>query len=87
MHSEVSGVAHKVFQNDLEAIASTRKLMSFLPQNCNDKRDHKPWTDEDRANQTSTELLNNIVPHDPKATPTVTPKSPQRHPMFKVAPN
>lgn len=31
MHSEVSGVSHRVFQNDIEAIASTRKLLSFLP--------------------------------------------------------
>jgi propionyl-CoA carboxylase beta chain len=33
MHSEVSGVSHRVFQNDIEAISSTRKLMSYLPQN------------------------------------------------------
>lgn len=65
MHSEVSGVCHKVFQNDIEAIASTRKLMSYLPLNCRDKRPKKPWTDEDRANQTSTQLLNNIIPQDP----------------------
>ena len=31
MHSEVSGVSHRVFANDIEAIASTRKLLSFLP--------------------------------------------------------
>ena len=65
MHSEVSCVSHKVFSNDIEAIASTRKLMSYLPQNCRDRREHKPWTEVDRQNQTSTELLNNIVPHDP----------------------
>lgn len=34
MHSTVSGVSHKVFSNDIEAISSTRKLMSYLPQNC-----------------------------------------------------
>ena len=50
MHSEVSGVCHKVFQNDIEAIASTRKLMSYLPQNCRDKRTNKVWTGEDAAN-------------------------------------
>ena len=65
MHSEVSGVSHRVFQNDIEAIASTRKLLSYLPQNSGDKRPHKPWTTFDRLNQTSTELLNNIIPHDP----------------------
>jgi propionyl-CoA carboxylase beta chain len=44
MHSEVSGVSHRVFQNDIEAIASTRKLMSYLPQNSSIKKSAKPWT-------------------------------------------
>jgi len=44
MHSEVSGVSHRVFANDIEAIAGTRKLMSYLPQNCKEKRVSKPWT-------------------------------------------
>ena len=39
--------------------------MSYLPQNSQTKREHKPWTEFDRMNQTSTELLNNIIPHDP----------------------
>lgn len=65
MHSEVSGVSHRVFANDIEAIASTRKLMSYLPQNCQTKKSAKPWTRTDRENQTSTEVLNNIIPHDP----------------------
>lgn len=65
MHSEVSGVSHRVFQNDIEAIASTRKLMSYLPQNCQQKKTPKPWTKADAKNQSSTEILNNIVPNDP----------------------
>lgn len=65
MHSEVSGVSHRVFSNDIEAIASTRKLMSYLPQNSSVKRAAKSWTKTDAENQTSTEVLNNIVPHDP----------------------
>ncbi len=65
MHSEVSGVSHRVFANDIEAIASTRKLMSYLPQNSSVKRASKPWTAADCNNQTSTEVLNNIIPHDP----------------------
>lgn len=44
MHSEVSGVSHRVFANDIEAIASTRKLMSFLPQNSSVKKAARPWT-------------------------------------------
>jgi propionyl-CoA carboxylase beta chain len=31
MHSSISGVSHRSFGNDIEAIASTRKLLSFLP--------------------------------------------------------
>lgn len=31
MHTSKSGVAHRAFQNDLEAIASTRDMMKFLP--------------------------------------------------------
>ena len=31
MHSQVSGVSHRTFANDIEALASTRKLLSFLP--------------------------------------------------------
>jgi propionyl-CoA carboxylase beta chain len=31
MHSSISGVAHRTFLNDIEAIASTRKLLSYLP--------------------------------------------------------
>lgn len=62
MHSEVSGVSHRVFQNDIEAISSTRRLLSFLPQSCKDKRAHKEWTAWDEENQSSTDLLNNIVP-------------------------
>lgn len=47
MHSEVSGVSHRVFANDIEAIASTRKLLSYLPQNSRDKRNHRVWTQTD----------------------------------------
>jgi len=65
MHSQVSGVSHRAFQNDIEAIASTRKLMTYLPQSCNQKRPNKVWTEEDRRNQTTGNILNNIVPFDP----------------------
>lgn len=39
--------------------------MSFLPQNSWDKKSPKVWTKKDTSNQTSTELLNNIIPEDP----------------------
>lgn len=64
MHSSVSGVSHRAFNNDIEAISSTRKLMTYLPQSYKEKRPNKVWTDEDRLNQTTGTLLNNVVPFD-----------------------
>jgi propionyl-CoA carboxylase beta chain len=32
MHSSRSGVSHRAFANDMEAIASTRELLTYLPQ-------------------------------------------------------
>ena len=64
MHSTVSGVSHKQFANDIEAIVSTRKLLSYLPQNCHEKRPNRVWTERDEQQQTSTKILNNIVPFD-----------------------
>lgn len=49
MHSSVSGVCHRAFNNDIEAIANTRRLMTYLPQSCYEKRPDKVWTDWDRA--------------------------------------
>jgi propionyl-CoA carboxylase beta chain len=31
MHSTISGVAHRAFINDIEALASTRNLMKYIP--------------------------------------------------------
>lgn len=65
MHSSVSGVSHRAFQNDIEAIASTRNLMTYLPQNYKEKRPNRPWTAFDEMSQSSCKVLNNIVPFDP----------------------
>lgn len=65
MHSSRSGVCHRAFGNDLEAIASTRELLRYLPQSHAEKRANNPWTAEDEANQPSGKLLNSIVPYDP----------------------
>mmetsp|Transcript_19340 Transcript_19340/g.13996 ORF Transcript_19340/g.13996 Transcript_19340/m.13996 type:complete len:165 (+) Transcript_19340:559-1053(+) len=65
VHTSKSGVAHNRFENDIEAISSTRKLLSFLPQSCRGPREVKPWTEEDRRRQASTKVLNNLVPSDP----------------------
>jgi len=65
MHSQISGVSHRAFQNDLEAIASTRELMKFLPQSSWQKREDRVWTKNDEAQQASCKVLNNIIPFDP----------------------
>ena len=64
MHSTISGCCHKAFQNDIEAIASTRDLLHYFPQNCYEKRPHRLWSQFDRMNQSSCKILNNIIPFD-----------------------
>ena len=36
-HTSLSGVAHRAFENDIDALLNVRYLMSFLPQNNRDK--------------------------------------------------
>lgn len=46
-HTTVSGVAHKSFKNDIEALRELRYFMTFLPQNCNEimpiRKTTQPW--------------------------------------------
>lgn len=50
MHSTKSGVSHRSFLNDIEAIASTRELLGLLPSSSWEKRVPKLWTEEDEIN-------------------------------------
>jgi len=65
MHCSKSGVSHRAFANDLEAIGSTRELMKYLPLSNREKRPDRPWTERDAELQSSTKVLNNIIPNDP----------------------
>lgn len=58
VHSEKSGVAHLTAANDLEAIEDIKKLLSYMPQNCEEQTLKLPYelTDEVR------EELATIVP-------------------------
>ncbi|HAY88654.1 MAG TPA: methylmalonyl-CoA carboxyltransferase [Bacteroidetes bacterium] len=58
VHSEKSGVAHLTAANDLEAIEDIKKLLSYMPQNCEEQTLKVPYelTDEVR------EELATIVP-------------------------
>jgi propionyl-CoA carboxylase beta chain len=60
-HSTKSGVTHFSCENEIEAISSLKKLLSYVPQNCEEQAPSVPYTasNEDRPG------LNNIVPENP----------------------
>ena len=58
MHSSKSGVSHRAFLNDIEAIACTRELLGLLPSSSWEKREPKIWTKEDKLNPPSCKILN-----------------------------
>jgi propionyl-CoA carboxylase beta chain len=57
-HSTKSGVTHFTAANDLECIAQVKLLLSYLPQNCEDKTPSLPYQLADETR----EILENIVP-------------------------
>jgi propionyl-CoA carboxylase beta chain len=61
-HADKSGVAHFRVPGDAAAIATLRRLLSFLPQNNRETAPPGPGTDD--PNRTD-EALNSIVPADP----------------------
>ena len=61
-HASKSGVAHFVNENEVEAIASVRKLMSYLPLNCMDR---SPKVEFDASTVTLQEELDSIIPDTP----------------------
>jgi len=60
-HSQQSGVAHFSVENDLRCINDIKKLLSYLPQNCEEEspKYHYEPSDETR------EELNSIIPDNP----------------------
>lgn len=58
VHSEKSGVAHLTAANDLEAIEDLKKLLSYIPQNCEEQAPKKDYTLRDEIR----DELANIVP-------------------------
>ena len=57
-HASKSGVTHMIGQNDLDTINKLRQLLSYIPQNCEEKAEKLPYklTSEKRP------LLNEIIP-------------------------
>lgn len=66
-HAAKSGVAHLTAQNDLEAIEKIKKLISYLPSNCEDQAPALPYAsnaDEQRPNLTALIPDNANQPYD-----------------------
>ncbi len=57
-HSTKSGVTHLTAQNDIDCIAQVKQLLSYMPQNCEDKPTKLPY---EIGNETR-EQLESIVP-------------------------
>jgi len=62
VHSSKSGVAHFAVPNDVEALNTIRKLLSYMPQNCEELPFHLPYVAEDNELRPK---LNDIVPENP----------------------
>lgn len=61
VHSEKSGVAHLTASNDAECIIEIKRLLSYMPQNCEDKPADLPYElDDETRNE-----LKTIVPENP----------------------
>jgi propionyl-CoA carboxylase beta chain len=60
-HSTKSGVTHLTAANDLDCIDKVKKLLSYVPQNCEDLPPSLPYT----LGEEYREVLNKIVPENP----------------------
>lgn len=60
-HSTKSGVTHFACTNELECIQYIKKLLSYMPQNCEEEAPRVPYT----PGNESRPQLNNIVPANP----------------------
>ncbi len=60
-HSQKSGVAHFSVENDLKCINDIKKLMSYLPQNCEEGAPHYAYTATDESRPS----LNTLIPDNP----------------------
>lgn len=61
VHSSKSGVAHFSFANEIECLTSLKNLLSYMPQNCEEKAPSVPYQVADETR----DQLKNIVPENP----------------------
>ena len=59
-HSTKSGVTHLTAANDLECIEKLKTLLSYIPQNSNEKAPHQPYTTDHEYR----DALNGIIPEN-----------------------
>jgi hypothetical protein len=62
-HSRVSGVCHGAFDNEIDAMAGVRNLVSFLPQSSREKAPQR--LSLDRRDRPNLKCLDTVVPDDP----------------------
>ncbi len=61
-HASKSGVAHFIFENEVETLLNVRKLLTFLPLNYMDRAEEKGF---DFSSLKPNPKLNKIIPEDP----------------------
>lgn len=61
-HATKSGVTHLIAANDIDCIEKTKKLLSYLPQNCEETPAKLPYDVDDELR----EQLTSIIPADPQ---------------------
>ncbi len=61
-HSTKSGVTHFSCANEIEAITNIKKLLSYIPQNCEEK---PPVIDYDMNQDETRAVLDSIIPDNP----------------------
>lgn len=61
VHGSKSGVAHFTHGNEIECIEHIKKLLSYMPQNCEEKPESIPYSEENELR----EELASIIPDNP----------------------
>jgi propionyl-CoA carboxylase beta chain len=61
-HASKSGVAHFIFENEIETLINVRKIMEYLPQNFMDRPEEKEY---DHLSLSSQKKLETVIPENP----------------------
>jgi len=86
-HSTRSGVADLAFDNDVEALIMTRRLVGFLPANNREKPPRLPTTDPSERIELSLDTLVPESPNKPYDIKELITKVVDEHEFFELAPD